>query len=42
MIKEDIAEYEIKLKELGKPIFKAKGKKKTIKKELDNFFKLKF
>lgn len=42
MKKEEICDFEFKLKERGKPIFKAKGKKKTIKKELKQFFNFKF
>jgi hypothetical protein len=38
----NLPEYSIKFKELGKPIFKAKGKKETIKKEIYNFLKEKF
>ena len=37
MIKKDISDYEIKLKEFGKPVFKTKGKKKQVKKELQEF-----
>ena len=38
---QDNEDYEIKLKEWGKPVFKAKGKKKQIKKELEGFFNFK-
>jgi hypothetical protein len=42
MSKQEIDNYEIKLKEFGKPIFKAKGRKDKVKKETAEFFKLKF
>jgi len=35
-------ECEIKVKEFGKSIFKAKGKKQKVKKDLKDFFKIKF
>lgn len=41
MIDNNTLDYELKLKEFGKPIFKSKGKKNKIKKELNDFFNLK-
>jgi len=42
MNKDDIPDCELRLKEFGKPIFKAKGRKDKVKKEAGDFFKLKF
>lgn len=41
MAKNDVDDYEIRLKEFGKPVFKAKGKKNKVKKELNEFFNFK-
>lgn len=38
MTKEELS---IKIREFGKPIFKSKGKKKDVKKEVENFWKIK-
>ena len=35
------SDYEIKIKDCGKAVFKAKGKKTKLKKEIDNFFNYK-
>lgn len=40
--KNNSSDVDIKIKEFGVPIFKAKGSKSKIKKEVDSFFKLKF
>ena len=42
MSKKELSNYEIKLKEFGKPVFKAKGRKDKVKKEIEEFFNLKF
>jgi len=42
MNKAKIADVEVKFKEFGRPIFKAKGRKDKVKAETDDFFKLKF
>lgn len=42
MNKPIISEVQVKVKDFGRPIFKAKGKKNKVKKEMDDFFKLKF
>jgi hypothetical protein len=34
-------EFKIKITELGKPIFKAKGNKKEVKQEVDDFWDMK-
>jgi len=41
MTKTDIDDYEIKLKEFGKPVFKAKGRPDKVKQETADFFKFK-
>lgn len=35
-------EISIKIKEFGKPIFKSKGKKKCVKKEVEDFWSQKY
>ena len=41
-MKTNFEDYDIKVKEYGKPVFKAKGNKAKVKKETDKFFKDKF
>lgn len=37
-----MSNYKVKVKEFGRPIFKSKGPKKKVKKETEDFFKLKW
>ena len=41
MTKENIPDCELKIKEFGKPVFKAKGRKDKVKQEAGDFFKFK-